>query len=171
MHSRRKTRIIEWLLGVLFLGSLLTPIGVYIAKSTALHNQHNQVVKTVATAFNIEISDNAAVIYELDNYSVVLPTPAATDGDSEFVIRVSSEEVAAAIRSLKNDTDGDPQIGKHALPPWQSLNSCFRVQLGTGIGFLRFYVRDRWDSGEISNCELLIVNPSERLLGYYRWDQ
>ncbi len=171
MSLTRMTRIIDWLVGLFLIGSLLTSIGLYIVKSAALHEQQQRVVEIVATAFNIEISDNATVVYELDNYSVILPTPGATDGDSEFVVRVSSDEMIAAIQSLERDTDGDPRIGIHALPPWQSLDSFFQAQLGAGNGAMQFYVLDKWDNGEISNCELLIVNPNERLLGCYRWDQ
>ena len=171
MRLTRMQRIIDWLVGLFFIGSLLSSVGLYLLKSAALREQKSRVVEIVATAFNIEISDRASVLYELDNYSVILPTPGATDGDSEFVVRVSSDEMIAAIQSLERDVDGDPRTGIHALPPWQSLDSFFQAQLVAGNGSMRLCVLDKLDNGEISNCELLIVNPKERLLGFYRWDQ
>ena len=170
MRLTKMQRIIDRMVGLFFIGSLLSSVGLYLVKSTAWREQKKRVVEIVATAFNVEISDSASVLYELDNYSVILPTPGATDGDSEFVVRVSSDEMIAAIQSLERDADRDPRIGIHELPPWQSLDSFFRAQVVAGNGSMRLYVLDKLDNGEISNCELLIVNPNERLLGYYRWD-
>jgi hypothetical protein len=141
-------RIIDWLVGIFLIGSLLSSVVLYLMKSAALREQKKRVVEIVATAFNIEISDSASVLYELDNYSVILPTPGATDGDSEFVVRVSSDEMIAAIQSLERDADRDPRIEIHALPPWQSLDSFFRAQVVVGKGSMRLYVLDKLDNGD-----------------------
>lgn len=126
---------------------------------------------TMSSVFQLALNLKTEVVFDADNYSIVLPTPAATDGDSETVVRVTDDEMNAVIQSMSKVTRGEDHPKPESFPPWKSLYEYFGKELATGDCTQQFIVHDRWDGGEISNCELLIANPRHRLLGYYRWDQ
>ena len=176
MNWRGFQNLVDWMLALFLFGSMLSSVGVYVwqshAEESAKRRHHVEIVTTMSGVFQFALSSKTEVVYDADNYTFpFLPTPAATDGDSETVVRVSDSEMNAVIHSMNKMQPGKDDLEPESFPPWKSLSEYFGKELRSVDGVHQFTIHDRGDGGEISNCELLIVNRELRLLGYYRWDQ
>lgn len=168
-------RLVDWSLGLLLLGSVVSSVGVYVwqsfAEERAQERHHEKIVTTMSTVFQLALNSKTEVLFDADDYSIALPMPAATDGGSETVVRVSDDAMNAVIQSMSQVTRDEDHLEPELFPPWKSLYEYFGKEQGTGDCAQQFIVHGRSDDGEISTCELLIANPKHQLLGYYRWDQ
>jgi len=172
MTHRTLSRILNFGVLTFVLGSLVLTAILYFWRVESRSRYEKQTVARVGTAFAVRLDLNTTqIVFDLNNYNVILPTPGATDGDSETVVRVSDANLSDALEFLL----GHPQVADDAqtakLPPWKSLFDYFALEPNDEDCIARLYIHDTWEDGELSNCELLILSRKKKLLGFYRWDQ